>query len=147
MPKPLWIVLANAAVAHCYERASRRAPLVLQATYAHPESRLHAKELDSDRPGRTLKDDAGRTSFVPRTEPRERERGAFARQLAGMLDEAVSSSRCSGIALFASNPFLGELQSLLSEGTRRHLVASHALDLTSFTGNELQARVDRVMNS
>jgi protein required for attachment to host cells len=145
MPKPLWILVANASVARCLERASPTAPLVLQANYTHPESRMHTRDLETDRGGRTQKDDAGRTSFVPRTDPKEREREEFAREIARALEEGVLAHRCSGIALFASNPFLGELQAQLSHGVRQHITASHALDLTSFEGRELEQRVARAL--
>jgi protein required for attachment to host cells len=145
MPKPLWILVANAASARCFERASPTASLVLLANYAHPESRMHTRELEDDRGGRTQKDDAGRTSFVPRTEPKEREREEFARQIARALEEGVLAHRCSGVALFASSPFLGELQGQLTEGVRKQVTASHALDLTSFVGRELEERVARAL--
>jgi protein required for attachment to host cells len=145
MPKPLWIVVANASLARCFERTSRTEPLVPLASYEHPESRLHARDLETDRAGRTHKDDAGRTSFVPRTEPKEREREEFARQMAKVLADAVEARRCSGIALFASNPFLGELQAHLGNGVRQAITATHALDLTSFDNHELDQRVARAL--
>lgn len=145
MPKPLWILVANASVAHCFERESPTAPLVPVAHFAHPESRMHTRDLEDDRGGRTQKDDAGRTSFVPRTDPKERERDEFAREIAKALEEGVLAKRCSGIALFASNPFLGEMQAHLSHGVRQHVTASHALDLTSFEGRELAQRVARAL--
>jgi protein required for attachment to host cells len=145
MPKPLWILVANAAAARCFERATPTSHLVPVANYAHPESRMHTRDLEDDRGGRSKKDDAGRTSFVPRTEPKEREREEFARQIARALEEGVVAHRCSGIALLVSNPFLGELQAHLSHGLRQHITASHALDLTSFEGRELEQRVARAL--
>jgi protein required for attachment to host cells len=147
MPKPLWILVANASVARCFERASPNASLVLVANYQHPESRSHVRDLQTDRGGRTQKDDAGRTSFVPRTEPKERERAEFAREIARALEAGVVEHRCSGIALFASSPFLGELQANLTDGARKLVHASHALDLTSFEGRELEQRVTRALTA
>jgi protein required for attachment to host cells len=145
MPKPLWIVVANASIARCFERTSRNEPLKPLASYEHPESRQHMRELEFDRPGRAMHDDAGRVSFVPRTEPKERERTEFARELAKVLDEAVLAQRCSGIALFVSNPFLGELQSQLSRNVQQQLTAVHPLDLTSLTIHELEDRVTKAL--
>lgn len=145
MPKPLWIVVANGSVARCFERTARNEPLRPLASYEHPESRQHVRELESDRPGRSMHDDAGRTSFVPRTEPKERERTEFAREVAKALDEGVLAHRCSAIALFASNPFLGELQSHLSRAVQQQVRSTHALDLTSLTVQELEQRVNRAL--
>ncbi len=146
MSKPLWILVANSTVARCFERATPTSHLVPVANYVHPESRMHTRDLEDDRGGRSQKDDAGRTSFVPRTEPKDREREEFAREVARALEEGVVAHRCSGIALFASNPFLGELQGHLSNGVRQHVTASHALDLTAFEGRELEQRVARVLH-
>ncbi len=108
---------------------------------------MHTRDLEDDRGGRSQKDDAGRTSFVPRTEPKDREREEFAREVARALEEGVVAHRCSGIAVFASNPFLGELQGHLSNGVRQHVTASHALDLTAFEGRELEQRVARALTA
>jgi protein required for attachment to host cells len=145
MKKPLWIVVANASQARCYERPSPAEPMVALVSLEHPESRLHARDLETDRPGRTHKDDAGRTSFVPRSEPKEREREQFAREVAKFLAEGVEAHRCSGVVLFVSNPFLGELLAHLGDGVRQQLVASHALDLTALPANELEQRVKRAL--
>ena len=145
MKKPLWIVVANASLARCFERASPVAPLVPLVSMEHPESRQHARELEDDRPGRSQKDDAGGTSFTPRTESKEREREQFARQVANFLEEGVEAHRCAGVVLFASNPFLGELQSHLGDGVRKQLNATHALDLTALPLGELEQRVKRAL--
>lgn len=147
MKKPLWIVVANASLARLFERESSSEPLVPLATYEHPESRMHGRNLETDRPGRTQKDNAGRTSYEPRTESHEREREVFARQIAKVLAEGVEAHRCSGIALFVSNPFLGELQSHLSQGVHHQVIAAHALDLTSFGLKELEQRVVHALPS
>jgi len=46
-------------------------------------------------------------------------RESFARKLAQMLDDGVTSDRCDALAIFASNPFLGELKSHLGEQAAR----------------------------
>ncbi|MDP2066656.1 MAG: host attachment protein [Burkholderiaceae bacterium] len=145
MKKPLWIVVANASLARCFERSSSAEPLTALATLEHPESRLHARDLATDRPGRTHKDDAGRTAYSPRTEPKDREREQFAREVAKFLAEGVEAHRCSGVVLFASNPFLGELLAQLGDGVRRQLVASHPLDLTGLPLQELDQSVRRAL--
>lgn len=136
MKKPLWIVVANAAMARCFEYSSVTEPLVPGECLVHPEGRLHGRDLDAERPGHSH---AGRTGLAHRTEVKERERTEFARQIADFLQE--DANRYSGIVLFASNPFLGELLSHLDEGVRQRVTASHAIDLTSFGLSELEARV------
>jgi len=141
MKKSLCIVVANSSMARCFERTSAAEPLVPGECLVHPESRLHARDLETDRPGHTHKDDAGRTSLAPRTEIKERERTEFAREVARFLQQGAGVNRYNGIVLFASNPFLGELLSQLDQGVRQLVTATHALDLTSFEPKELEQRV------
>lgn len=145
MNKPVWIVVANASLARCFELAAPAQPLLPLASLEHPESRKHGRDLQTDRPGQTHKDDAGRTSFVPRTEPKERERTEFARQVAKFLEEGSAENRYKGVLLFASNPFLGELLAHLGPGVRQHVTASHALDLTSLDPAALTVRVRQAL--
>lgn len=141
MKKPLWIVVANASMARCFERVSAAEPLVPGECLTHPASRLHGRELEWDRPGRAMRDDAGRVGFAPRTEAKERERTEFAREVANFLQQGAGANRYSGVVLFASNPFLGELLSHLDGGVRQLVTSTHALDLTAFDGKELEQRV------
>ena len=102
MSKPLWILVANSTVARCFERATPTSHLVPVANYVHPESRMHARDLEDDRGGRSQKDDAGRTSFVPRTEPKDREREEFAREVARVLEEGRANDAAIKAAKKAS---------------------------------------------
>lgn len=145
MNKPVWIVVANASLARCFEQAAAPQPLLPLASLEHPESRMHGRDLQTDRPGQTHKDDAGRTSFVPRTEPKERERTEFARRVAKFLEDGGADNRYKSVLLFASNPFLGELLAHLSPGVRQHVTASHALDLTALDPAALTVRVRQAL--
>lgn len=141
MIKPLWIVVANASLARCLEWTKAGEPMVPLTTLEHPESRLHAEALKTAQPERAMKDDAGRVSFVPRTEPKDRERTEFAREVAKYLQAGAATNRYRGVVLLASNPFLGELLAQLDDGVRRWVTETHAIDLTSFGLSELEARV------
>ena len=145
MKKPVWIVVANASLARCFEHSSFTEPLGALATLEHPEGRLHARDLEGDLLAHTHKDEARRNSFAPRTAPKQREREQFARQVAKFLAEGVEAHRCRGVVVFASNPFLGELQAQLGDGVRHLLLAIHALDLTALPVNELDQRVKRAL--
>ena len=49
--------------------------------------------------------------------------------------------RMSALALFVSNPFMGELLSHLDASVQHTLVAQHVLDLTSLNVTELDERL------
>lgn len=138
MKKLLCVVVANAAMARVLERPSLTEPLAEVECLVHPESRMHASELENERPGHSRQ---GRANLAQRTDAKERERTEFARQIAHRLKEGVGANRFDGIVLFASNPFLGELLSHLDEGVRRLVTASHALDLTALALPDLRTRL------
>jgi protein required for attachment to host cells len=87
------------------------------------------------------------TQFQPHTDVHEKEHEAFARELAHHLDDAVLAHRCSGLVLFASSSFLGELRSHLGPSTVPRVKAGIALDLTSYNGAELEQRVTQALRS
>lgn len=128
MQKPLWIVVASTSTARIFEKSSD-APydLIPVQSFSHPASRMHGQELSDDRPGHSP---SGRTVLAPRSEPREHEHDAFARELAGALKAAVGTNRVGSLAIFASSHFLGELRGHLDAGTSKLVVASHAVDMT-----------------
>jgi len=147
--KDTWIVLANASRARILEREPEGGRLDELADLVHPQSREKGSELTSDRDGHAQKahgDRGGlRTSFQPRTEPRQKEHAVFALEVSRYLEEAVTQGRCAGLVLIASDPFLGELRSHLGDAAKRVLGATIARDLTSFAGQDLARRVTEAL--
>jgi protein required for attachment to host cells len=146
-PAPLhWVLVANAARARCFERDDENNALRELAAFVHPQSRLKGQALGADRGGLVHKGVAS-TQFTPRTDLHEKEHTQFARELASYLEEAALAHRFPGLALIASNPFLGELHSRLGESTTRLLTKSVALDLTGYRHGELERRVTQALGT
>lgn len=140
--KTQWIVVANASLARLFKRESPAGPLLPVSTMEHPESRAKGSELAGDRPGHEASDfSAGGNRFEPRTDPRRKEHRRFAHEIAERLDQAVARNELGSLALFASDPFLGELKGALSEPVRHRLQAAHDRDLTSLDAGALEQRV------
>lgn len=133
-----WLLTANASVARLFERTSLTAPLVELADWMHPEGSMRTSELERAPLGHSL---GGRTGLAPRTDPKDRERSAFAHELAHWLREAALAHRVTEIALFASNPFLGELLSQLDPAVQKIISSHHPLDLTALPVQELDRKV------
>jgi protein required for attachment to host cells len=136
-----WIVVANAARARVLEEADppprgrpapHAAPFVHVADLVHPASRRKGVDLADDRPGRVVGvgHGLGSGSYVPRTDPRQREHEHFALELARLLDHGVADGRCAGLVLLASNPFLGELKAHLGEQATKVVLRTMAVDWT-----------------
>lgn len=133
-----WILVANASQAKVWERTSFNEPLVEVIDWIHPESRMPASETERRPLGHS---EAGRAGLAPRAELKHLHRSEFAKTLAKYFHEAVMNHRMSALALFVSNPFMGELLSHLDAPVQQALVAKHALDLTSLNVTELDKRL------
>lgn len=141
-----WVLVANAARARCFERNDHNHALRELASFVHPQSRQKGSALADDRGGLVHKGVAS-TQYQPHTDVHKKEHEAFARELAQYLDDAVLAHRCSGLVLLASSAFLGEIRSHLGSSTVPRVKAGIALDLTSFTGAELEQRVTEALRS
>lgn len=138
MSQKHWILVANASHARVLERSSFSEPLLELTDWCHPESRMRASETERAPLGHS---EAGRAALAPRTELKQIHRSEFAKTLALYFHEAVLSHRFNALALFASNPFMGELMSHLDAPVQRTIVAKHMLDLTALNLTELDKRL------
>jgi protein required for attachment to host cells len=138
-----WLLVANAARARVLEETSLAGRYLHVADLVHPQSRQKGVQLASDRPGHVMSTGhgPGSTAYAPHTDPREREHERFAHEVAQWLNDGVASGRCAGIVLVASNPFLGEVKSRLSESARKSLLRSVPIDLTDVPDAELAQRI------
>lgn len=140
--KTQWIVVANASLARLYKRELPAGALETVSTMEHPESRTKASRLADDRPGHEASDfSAGGNRFEPRSDPRRKEHRRFAREVADRLDEALARGEFSSLALFASDPFLGELKGALSQPVLHRLKLARASDFTSLGAGALEERL------
>jgi protein required for attachment to host cells len=139
-----WVLVANAARGRCFERDVDNGAMRELDTFVHPGSRLKGQDLGTDRAGLAHKGVAS-TQFAPPTDPHQKEQAQFAHELAQVLEQAALSHRFTRLALIASNPFLGELKGRLGTASTRALGASVPLDLTAFSGRELEQRVTQAL--
>jgi protein required for attachment to host cells len=140
--KPTWIVIADGSRARLFEQMQPAGPWRELRAWVNPATRLRTEALAFDQLGRAAKGQPGATSFVPRTSPRQREHRRFAHELARHLDLGVRAGQCDGLVLIASNSLLGELRQALPGQAAKRVRWSAPVDLTSFSGRELQARVE-----
>ena len=140
--KPTWIVIADGSRARLFEQLQPAGPWRELRAWVNPASRLRTESLAFDQLGRASKGHPGATSYVPRTTPRQREHRRFAHELARHLDLGVRSGQCDSLVLIASNTLLGELRQALPAQAAKRVRWSAPVDLTSFSGRELQARFE-----
>jgi len=99
-----WVLVANASKARLLARTAAGRPLKELEDLVHPASRLHARDLTSDRDGRQG-GSGGRVHAVQqKTDAKETEAINFARELVAKL-ESGSDSGCVGRATAFSRHF------------------------------------------
>lgn len=139
--KPNWILIANATNARLFQHEGD-GPIVLFASFPHPESRSKVSELAGDRAGHERSDRSyGGTSYEPRMDAKRKEHERFARQVAEYLEQAALQNTFASLAVFAASPFLGELKAHLGDATRKLVSGAHDVDLTSVGVTELKRRI------
>lgn len=139
MKKDVWVVVSNSACARIFKAESAQS-LVEVDTLLHPESRLHSKDLGSDRPGRQFESSAqsgARHSIEPKTTPQDVEIKEFAKQLAHHLNSAAAQDKVKKIYLAATPSFLGILRKNLSESTTQVIVEEINKDITHLKPSEI----------
>jgi len=134
------VLVANAGRARLFEPDPENKAMRELASFVHPQARLKGAALGRDRPGQAFKGEA-RTAYEPHTDLHQKEHAEFARELAKRLEEEAIERRYPRVAIFASDPFLGELKAHLGAPTQRLLQAAVALDLTAYDDSELEHRV------
>lgn len=144
--KATWILIANAATARCFEKQAD-GKLELLESFAHPDSRKPGSTLGSGRPGHIEGEGhgLGSASYQPRIDPKSWEHEKFAKELAAHLNTAVASQKFDRLFVIASNPFLGQIKAHLDAQASKRLAGGIAVDLTSYEGRELKARVDEAL--
>ncbi len=145
-----WIVVADGARARFFtasEDGDRLVP-ARAADMVAPLSRRPARDLKSDKPGRSYSSSRSgvRHAFEPPHDYHKIEKHRFAAALAEALDEASGSRAFDRLVLVAPDRSLGELHSLLSARVKRQISQEIAKDLTNQTPARLWARLQPLMN-
>ncbi len=139
-----WILVADSAQARLFSRRAERAELDEQQDWVHPESRLHGRELERDRPGRVFASQGpGRSDTRDSETPHRKEAERFAGELAEALDRARTENRFERLILVAEPRFLGLLRDHLSSETADHVARSLDLDLTRESAERIRDALDR----
>lgn len=117
-----WILAADSSQARLFTREKKYGPLTEQQDWLHPESRLHGKDLEDDRQGKTFSSYGyGQSDNQKHTEPKTREAKDFARDLAKFLDSARDKGEFESLSLVADPSFLGHLRDALDPETRKRI--------------------------
>lgn len=120
----VWVVVASSTRCRIFAQHKHSDPLKQVEELDHPEGRLRARDLASDRPGRSF-DSAGHGRHVmgQSVKPLEQESIRFAKTVATKIDAARKKRKFDRLVLVADPRFLGHLRQGLSPATRHRLTA------------------------
>ncbi|MBA3237455.1 MAG: host attachment protein [Parachlamydiaceae bacterium] len=125
-----WVMVANSSIARFFE-VEKSGSLKEIDTFVHPESRLHARDLVSDRPGRSFESASfARSALESRTNPKDVEEDKFARQISEHLHMAHQDGKFSRLYIAAGPRFLGLLRQFMTPTTAQLLTAEIDKDIT-----------------
>lgn len=138
-----WILAADSSQARLFTREKKFGPLTEQQDWLHPESRLHGKDLEDDRQGKTFASQGYNQSEKQKpTDPKKREAAEFARELATFLDTAAARGEFESLALVADPSFLGHLRDALDPETRKRVGPEVDKSLTRRSAETIAEAVD-----
>ena len=145
----IWIVVADGARARFFVQSDDGKKLVAarQVDMVAPESRGHARDLKSDKPGRGYASSGAkaRHAFEPAHDPHKLEKHKFSAALAEALDGACERREFDQIVLVAPRRSLGELRGLMTVRVQRCIAKEVAKDLTNETAAGLWRRLQAVV--
>lgn len=127
----VWVLLADATYGRILSTEGRVGKQLTEVeTLIHPESRAHAVDLTSDKPGRSWAASGdGRHAMDDPTDPKEKERHSFVRQIAERLSEGYREGAFRHLVLVAAPRVLGELRKTLDEHVAAAISAEVHKDL------------------
>lgn len=144
-----WIVVADGARARFFSVSGDGRALVpaLAADMIAPTSRLPARDLKSDKPGRSYASSRSgvRHALEPPHDNHKLEKHRFSAAVAKVLDEASGTKAFDRLVLVAPRRSLGELRTLLPIRVRAQVEREIAKDLTGETAARLWRHLGPLM--
>lgn len=128
----VWILVTDSSEARFYAARNLRSELELVDTLSHAASRLHARDLGSDVPGR-VHDRFGpaRHSFDQGQQLKNTEKQRFGREIAAHLAEAHRQKKFDRLVVMAGPAFLGILRDCLERPVAESVIAEVSKDLVA----------------
>jgi protein required for attachment to host cells len=115
-----WVVVAESSRARIFKLDGLLTPLRELSGFVNPDARARERDLAPDRQGRTF-ESFGSIRHAKQQEltPKQQRSLAFARELAGQLEQGRSCGDFERLILIAPPAFLGMLRKNLSDNTRQ----------------------------
>ena len=140
--KPIWVVVADMSRARIFSTEMASGDIKEIETLAHPESRLHEQELDSDLPGKD-RGMSGAHNYEDQTLPKEKQAQEFARHIGNHLSDALNKNSYRKLHIVAAPSFLGTLRNQLSDQVRKHVESEIDKNLATHSVGDIRAHLPK----
>lgn len=143
----LWVVVADGSRGKIYVQEQVDSELVEKQDIVHPDSRLHDRDLTSDRAG----SDGGAVGQGPhvmdtRTEAHKHELATFAREINQQLEAGRSQNAFDRLVLMAPPTFLGMLRSSMKDEVKKRVVGELDKELVKQSAREIQDHLKQALS-
>lgn len=140
------VVVADSTRARIFTTESLNSPLNEIEVMAHPEGRLHDRDITSDLPGKgTGADSSAGHAYGSKVDAKQHELIVFSKQVATYLDDARKKNKLSRLLIIAAPTFLGELRSHLSTETNDKVVFELNKNLTKSSADDISKYLPRTL--
>jgi protein required for attachment to host cells len=144
MKKDTWLIIANSSLARIF-KVDKGQTLVELKKMEHPESRLHARDMTTDRPGREFDSFGYGRHAMESPSPKQHEFELFAREIAQFLEKARLEGHFERLYLAANPTLLGLLRQHLNPATAKLLCGEVDKDMTHMVPTEIVSHLPFVL--
>lgn len=141
MPE-VYVIVADSARARVLHTTSRTSPLMETDVLAHPEGRMHTRDLTSDLPGRdTDRSGLGRHRMDSATDPKQYELVGFAREISAYLEKLLVRNKVDQLMIVAPPAFLGALREHLPQNVATAVTFELGKNLTRYKPDKIRSHL------
>lgn len=145
----IWILIASATQANCYQTQHLGHKLELVKEFDHPENRKKNLDLVTDRPGHyqsssTANNVAGHGAFIEKHTPKEAEAEHFAHVIAEEVNKGRASNAFEKLIVVAPPHFHGLLNKHFDHQVLSRVMHHIEKDYTKYSQKELLAYLDEL---
>lgn len=140
--KVTWILVADGGTAKVFEHLGPGKGLRTVTGLKFEQEHLQAREINSDRPGRSYSSvGPGRSAIEPSSDPVAVRERRFVEAVALELDKQLTARAFDRLIVAAAPTALGDLRPALSKGLRDVIVLELPKDLTKLPTPDLEAHL------
>lgn len=138
--KVTWVLVADGGQAKVFEHLGPGKGLRAVAGLSFEDEHLQAREIVSDRPGRSFSSVGhGRSAMQPSSDPVALRERRFVEHLADVLAERLAAGAFSRLIVAAAPTALGDLRPALGKPLRDVIMLELPKDLTKLSTPDLEA--------